>query len=369
MIRNIICRAVALTVCGTVNIMAAETVTPLQIAYPQRPLEQFVSAGQWQLRNKTPVSSGQGWEYLYPKRYSALKLVTVETTFEIIKAAPDGGAGLRLGFHVGRPQEGWTYMYYPADKKLKFEFRSVKGVKLHREIGADLSSPCTLKLEVLPGEWIFSANGKPVWREKTTAAPVFYHSGASSLNAAMQVRQLAVSGGEKVRPVIAFGDSITHHCQWQRYVAEKTGVPITNGGMACDDTVKALTRFDTDILALHPKVVILYLGTNNSDPDRAAADLTILVERLQKNNIAVILCTAIPREALPRIDRLNAAVRRLAAEKHLPLVDWNLLLDDGHKKIKTEYGGPVHPNLAGAKLMAEFFVSQPAAMKVLTGAR
>ena len=369
MIRSSICCAVTLTVCGIVNITAAETVTPLQVAYPQLPLEQFISAGQWQPRNGTPVSSGQGWEYLYPKRYSALKIITVETAFEIPKAASGGGAGIRLGTHVGRPQEGWTYMYYPADKKLKFEFRSVNGVKLLREIGADLSSPYTLKLEVKPAEWVFFANGKPVWKEKTTSAPVFYHSGASSLNAVMLIRRLAVSGGEKVRPVIAFGDSITHHCQWQRYVAEKTGVPITNGGMACDDTIKALTRFDTDILALHPKIVILYLGTNNSDPDRAAADLATIVDRLQKNNIAVILCTAIPREALLRIDRLNVAVRRLAAEKHLPLVDWNPLLDDGHKKIKAEYGGPVHPNQAGAKLMAEFFVSQPEARKILDRVR
>ncbi len=359
--------AVAFAACAFGFVASgAETATPLEVDYPKAGVEQFVWTGDWQVQDGRPVSSGKGWEYFHPKAYSALKIISVQADFDI-KPEPQGGAaGVRLGTHIGRPQEGWTFMFYPAERKLKFEFRSVNGVKLIREAAADLKAPYSLKLSAGPEDWVFEANGQAIWKLKKAGAPVFYHSGASSLDASMSLRALHVGGGGELLPVIALGDSITHHCQWQRTVSEKSGVPIGNAGMASDDTIGALSRFDTDVLALRPKLVVLFMGTNNKDPDRAAADIDAMASRLRQGGVGVILCTALPREGREKeIARLNESLRKYAAEKGLPLVDWNPLLDGGDGRIKPEYGGPVHPNKAGAELMGGFFLSQPEARKLL----
>ncbi|MCC6415574.1 MAG: exo-alpha-sialidase [Opitutaceae bacterium] len=166
---------------------------------------------------------------------------------------------------------------------------------------------------------------------------------------------------------------------------------IANRGVPGNDTSHAIARFDCDVLALHPDLVVIQFGLNDaavdvwrdppaSQPRVARADyvanLESMIRRLKERNIAIILMTPnrmywspllLERYDRPPYDGANpesfnqlhldnyaAAVRALAVRENLPLIDINqTYLDSGNPAQFLLKRCMQHPNDAGHQLVAD----------------
>ena len=135
-------------------------------------------------------------------------------------------------------------------------------------------------------------------------------------------------------------------------------VRVINAGVGGNSTTDGLDRFDRDVLAHHPDLVVIQFGINDSAVDvwrnppatsprvsieAFEANLRLLIERAREAGARVVLMTTNPirwtpklKELygkmpynpdrpdgfdLPLLSRYNAAARRVANEAGVPLVD------------------------------------------------
>lgn len=342
---------------------------PVKLSCPENFPDGFETAGQWKRTDRGVASSGTGTETMVPRPYSALKNIELQASFDITSCSPRGGAGLQIGFSRVKSVR-WTYLYYPGEKEIRLEFRNGTTSRILRSYHRVLDSPCTLKAELKSdggiklwanGELIESGNGI------IGGGPVFFNSGIVTTDAAATFSEWTIRGGDYVRPAVALGDSITHHCRWQRPVGRICGVEITNGGMAGESSAFARRRFDSDVAALRPRLVFIFTGTNDSNAADAAENVKAIAEAARKAGIRPVICTLLPREGLPKIAEFNRNIRLYAEANRIALVDWNSLLDDGSGNMRPELGDKVHPNAKGVERMADFLCSQEMIRGLLSG--
>jgi lysophospholipase L1-like esterase len=112
--------------------------------------------------------------------------------------------------------------------------------------------------------------------------------------------------------VVLFGDSRIQ--QWKN-LPQLEGFELVNRGIGGETTVQLRARFESDVLALEPDIVILQLGMNDLvaiglQPNSETAivrqcrdNLSFFVETLQAKAIEVILLTIIPPDQ-PSLARL-----------------------------------------------------------------
>src|SRR5205814_8869962 len=101
-------------------------------------------------------------------------------------------------------------------------------------------------------------------------------------------------------PVVFMGDSITDN--WgRRYGKFFPGKPYINRGIGGQTTPQMLIRFRPDVIALHPKVVVILAGTNdiagNTGPmtiDAIEDNLISMAELAKANSIKVVLASILP---------------------------------------------------------------------------
>ena len=187
------------------------------------------------------------------------------------------------------------------------------------------------------------------------------------------------SAAEKIR-VACVGDSITYGAGVED--REKNNYPQVLGELLGDKYevknfgVSAATLMNSgdlpytkqkaykDALAFQPDIVVIKLGSNDSKPgnwkkaDDFAKDYTAFVESFQKldRKPTVYLCTPAPAnkgnfgiaekvvggEVKPKIEAL-------AKELKLTVIDVHAALSDKPKLFPDQ----IHPNAAGAKILAE----------------
>jgi lysophospholipase L1-like esterase len=119
-----------------------------------------------------------------------------------------------------------------------------------------------------------------------------------------------------------------------------------------------------DATDFKPNIVIIKLGTNDSKPQNRtnimefAGDLTALVDHFAAIDPApkIYLCLPVPvYKTLSGINEESVsgeiipAIKKVAAEKKLPIIDLHTALS-GQPSL---FPDGVHPNVAGAKLVAE----------------
>jgi lysophospholipase L1-like esterase len=120
----------------------------------------------------------------------------------------------------------------------------------------------------------------------------------------------------------------------------------------------------TNALQFRPRIVIIKLGTNDSKPQNRtninefAGDLRAMVETFAAldSKPRIYLCLPVPvyktqwgiNEASVA-DEIIPAIKKVAREKKLPVIDLHAALADK----KELFPDSVHPNAAGARLMAE----------------
>lgn len=170
------------------------------------------------------------------------------------------------------------------------------------------------------------------------------------------------------RPRVVFlGDSITE--LWRYGDPGLFSDRVLDRGISGQTTSQILLRFQADVVALHPDVVHLMAGTNDvaqntgpiSDED-ILANIEAMIDLARANHIGVVLASIPPmarvawRPEIPavaaRIDRLNDALRGLAAERGVVFVDYNSALRDAGGGFRASLANDgVHPNRDGYALM------------------
>lgn len=168
--------------------------------------------------------------------------------------------------------------------------------------------------------------------------------------------------------IVLMGDSITEFWK-QRDPAFFEDKPyLVNRGIGGQTTPQMLERFDDDVVALGPKVVVILAGTNDiagntgkTSLDQIMANIAKMAQKANKQNISVVLCTLLPAAPYPwnpsvnpaeKIIALNKKIKAYAAKNNFGFCDYYSVTVDADKRLKKEFSGDgVHPNKKGYKAM------------------
>lgn len=171
-----------------------------------------------------------------------------------------------------------------------------------------------------------------------------------------------------VRPrVIFLGDSITEN--WKVADPGFFGPSTLDRGISGQTTPQILLRMFPDAIRLRPRVVHILAGTNdiasNTGPatdDMIVDNLKAMIQLAKANDIRVVLAAITPTNGYalrpnaldpsPRIARLNARLRQLAATDRVTYVEYDPVLAAPDGGLKPELSNDrLHPNRAGYAVM------------------
>jgi len=159
--------------------------------------------------------------------------------------------------------------------------------------------------------------------------------------------------------VVFLGDSITQG--WGDDMGgDFPGVKVANRGISGDTSRGVLIRLEEDVLALHPRGVVLLIGTNdleeNADPETIAGNLKLILAELKRHNpsMPVVLCQTFPSSATKKrpaekIKKLNQLyANAVKGDAQVTLVETWLLFADSQGDAKPEeFPDLLHPNKTG----------------------
>lgn len=152
------------------------------------------------------------------------------------------------------------------------------------------------------------------------------------------------------RTAILIGDSLTEH--WPMYYHLPSSNYTAKGisGQWCKDIAD---RFQSDVVAAHPSVVVIWCGTNDVvqptwDEAGAQAAVTSMLAQARAAGITPILATIPPMRNYmvienPRIVQWNSWLR----QQGVSVADYYPLLVDGNGELRQDLAdGDVHLNAA-----------------------
>jgi lysophospholipase L1-like esterase len=160
--------------------------------------------------------------------------------------------------------------------------------------------------------------------------------------------------------IVFVGDSITDG--WHTLDQDFAGLPVkvANRGIGGDTTPNLLYRLQDDVMSLHPRALVILIGTNDlgehTSPQDIADNFGLLHARIRAAypSIPIAWCLVMPRKAdegyPPRIQALNGLIRQLAASDPLITVCDTytaFALPDGSSKAEDFNPDHLHPNAAG----------------------
>jgi lysophospholipase L1-like esterase len=168
--------------------------------------------------------------------------------------------------------------------------------------------------------------------------------------------------------VVFYGNSITEG--WaQRFPTMFPGKPYIGRGIGGQTTPQLLVRFNQDVVALKPKVVVILAGTNdiagNTGPstiEMIQHNLRSMAEIAKSHGIRVVLSSVLPvydypwlpgLEPAPKIVALNAWMKDYASKNGAIYLDYHSAMADARQGMREGLATDgVHPNDAGYRLMA-----------------
>jgi acyl-CoA thioesterase-1 len=157
-------------------------------------------------------------------------------------------------------------------------------------------------------------------------------------------------------------------------------VSVINAGIGGQNSLQGRERFSHDVVAVHPKYVLIYFGMNDTcnearfkSRDQYIGNIKWMVSTARKNHIAPVLSTIqhVDVDRLMKrhrassfgaegpngkIDRYNSALRELALKKKIPLLDFTKVLDDAGGPTSAISTDGVHLTAEGYKLLAQSFL-------------
>lgn len=157
--------------------------------------------------------------------------------------------------------------------------------------------------------------------------------------------------------VVCFGDSLTAGYgasagqDYPSYLSALIHLPVINTGISGNTTRDALRRLDRDVLAYHPKLVIITLGANDFFQEIPKKETLVNMERIIeriKGQGGMVIWAAVQTGIFADgyIDDLTA----LADREHIILIPNVLKGIIDHPQYMSD---EVHPNSEGYRIMAE----------------
>ena len=132
--------------------------------------------------------------------------------------------------------------------------------------------------------------------------------------------------------IVMLGDSITEQADWMSLLP---GRPVVNHGHA-GFTTEQLVPIADSIGEARPRLVFVLTGTNDirdgQPPEWTAEQLERVLDALSRGSTdtGVIVQTILPRADQPlAVDATNGAVRAVAAERGIRILDLHEAFDDG----------------------------------------
>ena len=175
--------------------------------------------------------------------------------------------------------------------------------------------------------------------------------------------------------VVFMGDSITDSWQNPKFGGFFPGKPYVDRGISGQTTPQMLIRFRPDVIALHPKVVVILAGTNdiagNTGPmalETIQGNLISMAELAKANSIKVVFASILPisdydqRDGKPiirstqrppeKIKALNEWMKTYAANNKLTYLDYYSAMVDDKGFLRDELSEDgLHPNAKGYEIM------------------
>ena len=176
--------------------------------------------------------------------------------------------------------------------------------------------------------------------------------------------------------VVFMGDSITDSWQNPKFGGFFPGKPYVDRGISGQTTPQMLIRFHPDVIALHPKVVVILAGTNDIAGNTGPMTLEAIQENLismadlaKANSIKVVFASVLPisdydqRDGKPiirstqrppeKIRALNEWMKTYAANNKLTYLDYYSAVVDDKGFLRDELSDDgLHPNQKGYEIMA-----------------
>ncbi len=150
--------------------------------------------------------------------------------------------------------------------------------------------------------------------------------------------------------VVFVGDSNTGGWKAEQMAQQFPKLKVANRGIGGDVSRGVLFRFQEDVLDLHPKAVVLNIGSNDltayGEPADAIANITAIIEMAHKQDPAlpVIVCTIAPSDKADapvkpgKREELNDRIRKLGTTmEHVEVLDLFPLLAGPDGKPVPEY--------------------------------
>lgn len=160
--------------------------------------------------------------------------------------------------------------------------------------------------------------------------------------------------------VVFVGDSITEGWNTLEKDWAGLGVKVVNRGIGGDTTPNLLYRLQEDVLSLHPRALVILIGTNDlgehTPPADIAANLATMLARIRADYPAIPIawCLVMPRTGdgmyPARIHDLNDRIRRLVTgDRRVTVCDTfaPFALPDGTSKAEDFKPDHLHPNPTG----------------------
>lgn len=169
--------------------------------------------------------------------------------------------------------------------------------------------------------------------------------------------------------VLFYGDSITQLWGEKDPSTFFPGKGYLNRGISGQTTPQLLLRFQQDVIALQPDVVVILAGTNdiagNTGPSTQAMiedNLHAMVDLAGAHGIRVVLASVLPVseyrwmpgiEPAPKVQALNAALKQYADAKGVVYLDYHSAMTNAEGGLDPALAADgVHPTAKGYALMA-----------------
>jgi len=183
--------------------------------------------------------------------------------------------------------------------------------------------------------------------------------------------------------VVFLGDSITDYWKLADYFP---GKPYINRGIDGQTTPQMLVRFRQDVIALHPRGLVVLAGTNDvagvTGPARnedIEASYASMAESARLHHIRVVFASLLPannytedaKESFAlrpreRLLALNTWLKDYCAKNDLVYLDYfSAVVDDKGMLERNLSDEGLHPNAAGYKIMAP--LAEKAIAQAITG--
>lgn len=171
---------------------------------------------------------------------------------------------------------------------------------------------------------------------------------------------------------VLMGNSITDN--WAKFHPEFFAENNFVGrGISGQVTSQMLCRFQSDVIALRPKMVIIMAGTNDIaqnngyiSHEHILQNIQSMCELAKQNKIRPVLCSCLPAAAFKwrpemkpaeDIKRLNEMIQEYAKANKITYIDYHSALVDEHGGLPKKYAADgVHPNKDGYAIMEQILI-------------